>query len=83
MFANGPAGLPLLSHVFRANPARRNSIRGDGFFAVDLGVSKRWQMPWSRVKHTLQFRWEVFNVTNSNRFNIQTSTCWIVLKYFW
>ena len=46
----------------------RNVVRGDGYFGVDLGLSKRWNMPWSD-KQTLALRWEVFNVTNSTRFD--------------
>ncbi len=46
----------------------RNFVRGDGFFGVDLGLSKRWNMPWNE-KHTLALRWEVFNITNSTRFD--------------
>jgi hypothetical protein len=46
----------------------RNFVRGDGFFGIDLGLSKRWKMPWNE-KHTLALRWEVFNVTNSTRFD--------------
>ena len=46
----------------------RNPIRGDGYFGVDLGLSKRWVMPWSE-KQGLALRWEVFNVTNSTRFD--------------
>ena len=46
----------------------RNFVRGDGFFGIDLGLSKRWNMPWNE-KHSLALRWEVFNVTNSTRFD--------------
>jgi hypothetical protein len=46
----------------------RNFVRGDGFFGIDLGLSKRWSMPWNE-KQNLAFRWEVFNVTNSTRFD--------------
>jgi hypothetical protein len=46
----------------------RNFIRGDGYFGIDLGLSKRWKMPWND-KHNLALRWEVFNVTNSTRFD--------------
>ena len=46
----------------------RNFVRGDGFFGVDLGLSKRWKMPWNE-NHDLALRWEVFNVTNSTRFD--------------
>ena len=33
-------------------------------------------MPWSD-KHSLQFRWEVFNATNSVRFNVQTGSLFL------
>jgi Carboxypeptidase regulatory-like domain len=46
----------------------RNFVRGDGYFGIDLALSKRWNMPWSD-KQTLALRWEVFNVTNSTRFD--------------
>jgi hypothetical protein len=49
----------------------RNNLRGQGFFGVDLGLAKRWQMPWSE-RQSLQFRWEVFNVTNHVGFDAQS-----------
>ncbi|HEY2119890.1 MAG TPA: TonB-dependent receptor [Candidatus Acidoferrum sp.] len=49
----------------------RNNLRGQGFFGIDLGLSKRWLMPWSE-KQSLQFRCEVFNITNSVRFDAQS-----------
>jgi hypothetical protein len=33
-----------------------------------MGLSKRWQMPWAEGQ-SLQLRWEVFNVSNSKRFD--------------
>lgn len=35
-----------------------------------MGLSKRWRMPVEG--HSLQFRWEVFNVFNQVRFNVQS-----------
>lgn len=46
----------------------RNTIRGDGFFDIDTGLYKRFTMPFSE-KHTLQIRWETFNLTNSVRLD--------------
>jgi len=46
----------------------RNFVRGDGYFGIDMGLSKHWKMPWSE-KQTVALRWEVFNVTNSTRFD--------------
>ncbi len=47
----------------------RNVLRGDGFASWDMSLGKRWKMP--RENHSLQFRWEVFNVPNLTRFNAQ------------
>ncbi len=48
----------------------RNTLRGDGLFQLDLGLGKDFKMPWEG--HNLQFRWEVFNVTNTSRFDPQS-----------
>jgi hypothetical protein len=45
----------------------RNAFRGDGFFGVDSGLHKTWPM-WEHA--SLKFAWEVFNVTNSARFDV-------------
>ena len=46
------------------------------FFGVDLGLAKRWKMPWNEG-HSLQFRWEIFNVTNSVRFDVQSANGYV------
>jgi hypothetical protein len=57
--------LPLPGQV-----GSRNVLRGDGFAGWDMSLGKRWIMPY-RETHSLQFRWEVFNVPNLTRFNAQ------------
>jgi hypothetical protein len=47
----------------------RNILRGDGFASWDMSLGKRWKLP--KETHSLQFRWEVFNVPNLTRFNAQ------------
>lgn len=47
----------------------RNVIRQPGFVTLDLGLSKAFQMPWSE-NHKLQIRWDVFNVTNTQRLRV-------------
>ena len=42
----------------------RNILRGMGFFSLDAGLYKSFQMPWSE-NHKLTIRWETFNVTNT------------------
>jgi Carboxypeptidase regulatory-like domain len=49
----------------------RNTLRGNGFAGLDLGLSKRWKMPY-KESHTLQFRWDVFNALNLTRFDVNS-----------
>jgi hypothetical protein len=76
VFSNGSAAISSFTSPFPGEAGNRNVIRGNGYFGIDLGLTKRWVMPWSE-KQSLQFRWEVFNVTNSNRFNIQTGSLFL------
>ncbi len=71
LFSTGPAAINSFDYAYAGQAGQRDIIRGDGFFGIDLGLAKRWTMPWSE-KHSLQFRWEVFNVTNSVRFDVQS-----------
>ena len=75
---NDENGTPnLFSNALEAyrsfRPARpgevgdRNILRAPGYIALDMGLYKSFQMPWEG--HALQFRWEVFNVTNTQRFD--------------
>ncbi len=56
--------------IFRATypgeAGQRNNFRGPGFFGIDPGLSKKWNLTESK---TLRFAWEVFNATNSVRFD--------------
>jgi len=45
----------------------RNPLRFPGYIDLDMGLSKSFKMPY-RETHELQLRWEVFNVTNTQRF---------------
>lgn len=44
----------------------RNNLRGDGYMDIDSGLAKTWALP---EKATLKFSWEVYNVTNTVRFD--------------
>ena len=76
--ANGENGTPNIfsdpTAVYRSfRPARpgevgdRNVLRAPGYISLDMGLYKSFKMPWEG--HALQFRWEVFNVTNTQRFD--------------
>jgi hypothetical protein len=60
----------LAGATFRATmpgeAGERNIFRGPGYFGVDAGLSKLWNLTEDK---TLKFSWEVFNVTNSVRFD--------------
>ena len=72
MFATGgDAAKSLFVEPLPGNP-EAEPLRGDGYFSTDLGLSKRWILPWGDERHSLQLRWEVFNVTNSVRFDVQS-----------
>jgi hypothetical protein len=48
----------------------RNELRGPGFFELDDGLWKSWKFSEDK---SLKFAWEVFNVTNSVRFDAAQS----------
>ena len=50
----------------------RNMLRGDGYIGADIGVGKSFAPAVRR--HRLRFRWEVFNLTNTARFNTNNVT---------
>ena len=66
-FANPATAFADFVHPYPGQAGSRNVIRGDGYAGLDMALNKRWRMP--REGHSLQFRWEVFNVPNLHRFN--------------
>lgn len=72
IFANGPAAINSFAPAYAGQSGQRDVIRGEGYFGIDMGLAKRWKMPFSE-KQSLQFRWEVFNITNSAIFDVQSS----------
>jgi hypothetical protein len=76
--ANGANGTPnVFSDAIasyrsfrRARPGEvgdRNVLRAPSYISLDMGLYKSFQLPWEG--HAVQFRWEVFNVTNTQRFD--------------
>lgn len=70
VFANPTAALSAFGHPFPGQSGSRNVLRANGFAGWDMSLSKRWNI---HEGHTLQFRWEVFNVPNLKRFNVLPS----------
>jgi carboxypeptidase family protein len=69
-FANPTAAQNDFTLPLPGGVGSRNVLRGDGFASWDMSLAKRWKMPYQET-HSLQFRWEVFNVPNLTRFNAQ------------
>ena len=68
LFQDPAAAIKAFDYSFPGQIGGRNIVRGDGNFNIDFGLGKTFTMPYSE-KHTVQFRWEVFNATNSVRFD--------------
>jgi len=66
-------GLGPFRHLFPGESGQRNTVRGPGYAGLDMGLSKRWRMPYSEA-HSVLLRWEVFNVPNLKRFDVATIT---------
>jgi hypothetical protein len=62
----GSAGNTNFRATLPGEAGQRNIFRGPGYFGVDAGLSKMWNVTEDK---TLRFSWEVFNVTNSVRFD--------------
>jgi hypothetical protein len=72
-FTDPEAALEFFRRDFPGESGLRNVLRGDGYFTIDLSLAKAWTMPWS-ADHKLRFRWDVFNVTNTPRFDVGNVT---------
>jgi len=67
LFTDPQAALNAFRNARPGETGQRNNFRLPGYQTLDLGLSKSFMMPWSE-NHKLQFRWEVFNVMNSQSF---------------
>ena len=46
-----------------------HTMRGPGYFGIDLGLAKSWNVSESQ---SVKFSWETFNVTNTTRFDVRS-----------
>ena len=67
VFSDSQAARDAFRQVVVGGIGQRNNLRGHGIFSIDMAIGKRFQMPTEG--HSLQFRAEAFNLTNSVRFN--------------
>jgi hypothetical protein len=74
IFANPQAAFNAYGFTAAGETGQRNGIRGDGYFGIDLGIGKRFLLFTLKDQpHTLQFRAESFNVTNTVRFDVNSA----------
>lgn len=66
MFDNPDAVFSSFRLALPGESGTRNPLRGDGYYSWDTGLDKTFSLT-ERAK--LQLRWEIFNVTNSVRFD--------------
>ena len=72
LWSNPAAALAAYGETMAGQTGSRNTIRGNGIFNIDTGVSKTFTMPWSE-RQKFQIRWETFNLTNTVEFDPNTS----------
>jgi hypothetical protein len=67
-FADPAAAQAALRFPRHGEIGGRNTFRTPAFWNLDMGISKKFKMPWSE-SHRLTFRADAFNVTNTNSFS--------------
>jgi hypothetical protein len=72
MFSSASTAISDFAYAWPGQSGTRNELRGNGYAGWDSALSKRWKMPIEG--HSMQLRWEVFNIPNLTRFNVQAST---------
>jgi hypothetical protein len=65
-FADPAAVFASFGHALPGDSGTRNPLRGDGYFSWDNGLDKEFRIT-EKIK--MQLRWEMFNITNSVRFD--------------
>jgi hypothetical protein len=66
---NPNAAINQFRAAYPGEAGNRNVLRGPGTFNIDTGLSKGWNITESQ---TLKFTWEIFNATNTPRFDVGT-----------
>lgn len=71
VFANPSQALSNMRNPYPGEAGQRNNFRGDGYFGVDAELSKTWK---ANERKGIRLAWEVFNVSNSVRFDVNPLT---------
>jgi hypothetical protein len=71
VFANPAQALNNMRNPYPGEAGQRNNFRGDGYFGADARLSKAWK---TNERNSIRFAWEVFNLSNSVRFDVNPLT---------
>jgi hypothetical protein len=71
-FANAADAVTYFRRALPGETGLRNVFRGDGYFNIDLSVSKSFKV--GIADHRLRFRWDTFNLTNAAKFDVAQLT---------
>ena len=64
--SSGAANGSPIRVPYPGEAGERNNLRGDGYIDLDTGLAKSWKVS---DLGALKFTWEVYNATNTNRFD--------------
>ncbi len=67
MFKDANAAVNAFDYPFPGEVGSRNVLRGPGYFGIDMALAKSWHFT---ERTSLAFNWEVYNITNSVRFDV-------------
>lgn len=70
VFTNPATASQAFDFAFPGQSGARDVLRGDGYFGWDMSLAKSWALP-RLESQSLQLRWNVYNVANTNRFDVQ------------
>ncbi len=73
VFKDPAAVYNTLSVPLPGESGSRNPFRGDGFLNTDMQLGKIWKMPYNE-NHRLHLTADMFNVFNTKRFDVQSSS---------
>ncbi|MBA3241723.1 MAG: hypothetical protein H0T60_10905, partial [Acidobacteria bacterium] len=65
LFSNPQTAFASFRSARPGEAGDRNILRYPGYVSLDAGLAKNFKLPWEG--HSIQFRWDVFNVTNTQR----------------
>jgi hypothetical protein len=67
-FADAQDALTYFRRALPGEVGIRNQLRGDGYFTIDMSIAKGFDLGFA--DHRLRFRWDIFNLTDTAKFDV-------------